>query len=93
MNMLHCINLLVLCSLVSIQIRAADDFPHVDDCNLCMKCHIDEEPSKKLYTIKDLMVRCCMAVTAQSQNLTTMPTGRAGRAEERLTTSSSQQPS
>lgn len=40
-----------------ISCRGADVVPHVDDCNLCQKCLVDEEPDKKLLTIKDLMVR------------------------------------
>jgi hypothetical protein len=53
--------IVVLICLSSLQIRAAvasasRALPHVNDCNLCSNCVVDEEPSRKLSSIKDLMV-------------------------------------
>ena len=51
--------IVVLVCLTGLQISAAvasASLPHVNDCNLCSKCIVDEEPSRKLTSIKDLMV-------------------------------------
>lgn len=93
-----CIVFAFLIQLQMNQIRASpggSSLPHVDDCNFCSKCIVDEEPSRKMTTIKDLMVICLMYISMLAHFSLfppRPPEGRIRGAEEDLTSTSSQPP-